>query len=244
MKLKTTLLTTLLSATLSLSVFANIGLVIDGNTVQTETSPFIEDGRTFVPVRVVTENLGADVTWDSESRTVGIQKDDTLINLIIDNDIATLNGEESVLDVAPKIVNGSTYVPIRFIAESFLCDVSWDAENQIVSIATETEDNSLQTQINPDIIETIINNQDTELEEENEIDEVEEIEEAITTQAISSQTNSSVVYITKSGKKYHFDNSCNSGTYFEPDYEYTFDEDRNLLKNETVILEPCTKCVL
>ncbi|MDR2711669.1 MAG: copper amine oxidase N-terminal domain-containing protein [Clostridiales bacterium] len=38
------------------------------------------------------------------------------------------------LDVAPKIVNGRTLVPLRFIAETLGCKVDWDSQSQTVTI--------------------------------------------------------------------------------------------------------------
>lgn len=43
-------------------------------TVALDSPAFIADGRTYLPVRFIAENLGADVTWNAESRTVTITK--------------------------------------------------------------------------------------------------------------------------------------------------------------------------
>ena len=52
------------------------------------------------------------------------------ISLIVDDQIKTP-------DVAPKIIDGRTMVPVRFIAELFGCEVSWDANTQTVSIVSK-----------------------------------------------------------------------------------------------------------
>jgi len=38
-----------------------------------DTAPFIKDSRTFVPVRFISENLGAKVSWDSDTREVMVE---------------------------------------------------------------------------------------------------------------------------------------------------------------------------
>jgi hypothetical protein len=38
------------------------------------TAPYIENGTTLVPVRFVSEALGATVSWDGASKTVTITK--------------------------------------------------------------------------------------------------------------------------------------------------------------------------
>ncbi len=39
-----------------------------------DTAPFIKDNRTFVPIRFVSENLGANVYWNGEKREVTIER--------------------------------------------------------------------------------------------------------------------------------------------------------------------------
>ncbi|MBQ7792286.1 MAG: InlB B-repeat-containing protein, partial [Clostridia bacterium] len=58
-----------------------IGLVIGETTalvnneaVELDCASFIENDRTYLPIRFVMENLGADVTWDETTRTVTIVK--------------------------------------------------------------------------------------------------------------------------------------------------------------------------
>lgn len=78
---------------------------------------YIENGRTMVPIRVISENFGAKVSWDEVSRQVTIKKDATTIILTIDSDKAQVNGKEKQLDSAAVIKNGRTMVPLRFVSE-------------------------------------------------------------------------------------------------------------------------------
>ena len=52
------------------------------------------------------------------------------ISLVVD-------GQTKTPDVAPQIIDGRTMVPVRFIAELFGCEVSWDANTQTVIIITK-----------------------------------------------------------------------------------------------------------
>ncbi len=45
---------------------------VDGEPVQLDVAPFIDNNRTYLPVRFVSEYLGAIVNWDAETRTVTI----------------------------------------------------------------------------------------------------------------------------------------------------------------------------
>jgi len=56
--------------TLAAAAEAPIGLVVNGATIETDTPPLSIDDRTYVPIRVVSEALGAEVGWDGATRTV------------------------------------------------------------------------------------------------------------------------------------------------------------------------------
>lgn len=88
--------------------------------------PFVENGRTLVPIRFISEKLGAAVSYDATSRTVTITKDANVISLAIDSDILVKNGVETKLDVTAKIYNDRTFVPLRACAEALDKKVFWD----------------------------------------------------------------------------------------------------------------------
>ncbi|MHB8108180.1 MAG: copper amine oxidase N-terminal domain-containing protein, partial [Candidatus Cryosericum sp.] len=48
-----------------------------------------------------------------------------VIVLTIGTDIVTVDGKATSVDAAPEIINGRTFVPIRFIAETFGSTVTW-----------------------------------------------------------------------------------------------------------------------
>lgn len=123
-----------------MSVCAHAGevsIVIDGNTVVTDTEPQITaEGRTIVPLRVISEELGAKVDWDAETKTVTVEKADSTLKLAIGEKIMTDNGSEIKLDSPAQIVNNRTMVPLRAISESFACTVDWNSETKTVIIGT------------------------------------------------------------------------------------------------------------
>ena len=88
--------------------------------------PYIENGRTFIPIRAVSENLDAFVTWNEETETVKIFADDYVLKLVVGSDVAYKDSEEVKLDAPVRVVDGRTMVPLRFVAEAFGAEVSWD----------------------------------------------------------------------------------------------------------------------
>lgn len=96
--------------------------------------PIIENNRTLVPIRAIVESMDADVKWNSDTQEITISKNGIVISMIIGNTTAYVDGEASELDAAPKIKNGRTLVPARFIAESFKLGVEWDEDSKSVII--------------------------------------------------------------------------------------------------------------
>ena len=92
----------------------------------------------MVPMRKIFEVLGANVEWDGANKIVKGTKGDTVIELQIDNNIATktVKGKENkiLLDTPPTLVNDRTMVPLRFIAESLDKQVGWDGSNKTAII--------------------------------------------------------------------------------------------------------------
>ena len=117
-----------------------VKLWVNGNYVTTDADPYIEKGRTMVPIRVISENLGYEVSWTPEEQKVAIFKPEFAetgfgIILYINNPVVGLYEDEEIkLDAPPKIINGRTFVPIRFIAETMGLKVNWDNANRTVII--------------------------------------------------------------------------------------------------------------
>jgi len=109
---------------------------LNGETLNFDTPPIIENGRTLVPLRTIFEALGADVEWEDNTQTVTAVKDETTVSMQIGSNELVKNGESITLDVPAQLVNGRTLVPARVIAESFGAKVEWDEEKQTVIIQT------------------------------------------------------------------------------------------------------------
>jgi len=109
---------------------------INGENKTLDAAPFIKNGRTLVPIRFIAEAFGARVEWDGSTKTVRIYLDSKGVKIIlqIDNKIAVVNDKKITLDVSPTIKDGRTFVPIRFIAESFGAEVQWDSKEQKITI--------------------------------------------------------------------------------------------------------------
>lgn len=101
-----------------------------------EQPPIEINDRIMVPLRKISELIGADVQWDQNTSTLTMTKGKNIINLTIGNDLAFKNGQIIRLDSPPKIINDKTFVPVRFIGESFGVTIDWDDKTKTVMINT------------------------------------------------------------------------------------------------------------
>ena len=124
---------------------ASIRVFVDGTEVQfPDQKPFINsDNRTLVPVRFVSEALGAEVEWISETRTVKINYKEKTILLGIGLKQALVGTSIIILDTNAAIVNDRTMVPLRFVSECLGAEVVWKADEQAVYITTAESDQAL-----------------------------------------------------------------------------------------------------
>ena len=120
----------------SLSVFAKeeIKVTVDKKVISFESSPFVENNRVLTPLRETFEALGVEVEWNDETKTVTCKKDGGIIELVLGESIASINGKNISLDVKPQIINERNFVPLRFISETLGADVKWNAPKQTVVI--------------------------------------------------------------------------------------------------------------
>lgn len=112
---------------------ATTQIKIDDVIVKSDTAPEQRSNRIMVPLRVISENLGAQVHWKDSQITLAMNK--TLIVLNLNNKTVMKNDKTEQLDVQPYMKNNRTYVPIRFIAETFGSQVQYNQGT--VSITSE-----------------------------------------------------------------------------------------------------------
>lgn len=121
------------------------GVLVNNRNLNTEFSPYIKQGRTFVPIREITENLGADVKWNNKDKSIKISLNGDVIDMKINSPNVRVNGKKISLDnaQAPQLALYSsprketkTMVPLRFISETFGYDVEWNNDKVRAEIST------------------------------------------------------------------------------------------------------------
>jgi hypothetical protein len=109
-------------------------VTLNGTPLALSPAPIERDGRVFVPLRGVFQNLGASVVYSGGA--INAQGNGRSISLRVGSMEATVDGQQQLLDVAPFIVGASTYVPLRFVSEALGASVNYDANNRIVALVS------------------------------------------------------------------------------------------------------------
>ena len=113
-----------------------VEVVINGKEIEfPNQKPVVKEGRTLVPVRVISENLDTEVEW-IPSDTVKPTRNEKVITLTIGEKEVLVEGKESIeLDVPAEIVNDRTMIPLRAVAEIFDMNVEWSQEEYTATIS-------------------------------------------------------------------------------------------------------------
>ncbi|ASR46798.1 1,4-beta-N-acetylmuramidase [Paenibacillus kribbensis] len=118
---------------------------LDGKDISAAEGVQIQEvkGNVLVPLRLIVEELGYKVNWEPRTSTVTIQNQNKNQNLSlqVNNPIATVNGRQMGLAVAPLLTGGTTYVPIRFVSEQTGIDVNWNSKLKTVILTTPATSN-------------------------------------------------------------------------------------------------------
>lgn len=137
-KIKTLFMATSMAAVLCGAValpanaLTGTAIYVDSQYVITDTMPLITENTTFVPLRAVSEALGADVDWVGGQAV--IEQGGKKIVLTPRQKQAQVNGKTETLVAAPRMENNRVLVPLRFVSEQLGAQVNY-ADHQI-DIAT------------------------------------------------------------------------------------------------------------
>lgn len=117
---------------------ASISIYLDGQKIDSDVAPFIVPGAnvTMVPMRVISEGLGASILWNPADKTVTVRTPDLTIKMKLKRKTATVNGAAVALDAPVQFKSNRTMVPLRFVGEQLGLRVEWDQTAKSVKLMT------------------------------------------------------------------------------------------------------------
>lgn len=90
-------------------------LTVNGNQMNAQAAPFIYEGKVYIPVRELVDELDLQPVWDTKHKKLSL----------------SMPGKRSVI-AAPIIKAGTEFVPARVFREAFGVEVTWDATEKII----------------------------------------------------------------------------------------------------------------
>ncbi|KAB2952019.1 copper amine oxidase N-terminal domain-containing protein [Heliorestis acidaminivorans] len=104
-----------------------------------DQKPYIDTrfNRTYVPIRFVTEALGANVHWYEERKEAAIHRQNQWV--IVKPGSNRIHGtvKSNTIDAPVKLEHGRIMVPLKFVSEALESTVKWDNVNRRVLIIDE-----------------------------------------------------------------------------------------------------------
>lgn len=112
---------------------SEIKILVAGKEIKPETPAYIENGRTMVPLRFISEALGEKIDWKADTKTVIVG--DNKASLVIGEKEINANGKKIAIDSPAVIKDSRTFVPLRAISEILGAKVDWESSTRSVKIS-------------------------------------------------------------------------------------------------------------
>ena len=110
---------------------------IDGKEEILSSPPAIVSSKTMVPLRFVGTAFGAEFAYENTTKTITITYEGKIITLQLGSKTATVDGIPMAVDPPAQLVKNSTMVPLRFIADIFGAQTSYDAQTRTITVTKE-----------------------------------------------------------------------------------------------------------
>ena len=111
------------------------------NGKEFQTGSFKYNNRIYVPLRTISNEFGYNVKWNADDKTITISDNKSYIQFQIrSKSIFVYNADSIIMDVEPLVINGRTYIPIRYAIEPLGKFINYyeDAKVRIINI-TDTK---------------------------------------------------------------------------------------------------------
>ena len=93
-------------------------IIIKGNNQVLSTRAIVKNEKILLPLRQIAEKFGYTVSWKEDSKSAELLKGPQFATLTIDSHDYGKNKMRIVLDDAPQMINGVTYVPSEFFEKA------------------------------------------------------------------------------------------------------------------------------
>lgn len=107
---------------------------INGTEISLQNEPQLKDGTLWVPLRGLSEALGAKVDWDPDNQVAILYHGPHVVTVKIGDTTVDVDGEKLELQAAPYLDSGDSWVPAKFFDKPLGYNVNADWQNKKVEI--------------------------------------------------------------------------------------------------------------
>ncbi|OXM13429.1 copper amine oxidase N-terminal domain-containing protein [Paenibacillus herberti] len=112
-------------------------LKVNNSTIQMDTTPVMWKGMTYIPLRFLSEGIGATVSYENKTKAVWVMAGDNKLGFWVNKNSYSMNNVTSKAPAVPVIdKNGRTLVPMRFIAELLNWNVMYNAKDGSITLTS------------------------------------------------------------------------------------------------------------
>ncbi|WP_141501164.1 stalk domain-containing protein [Paenibacillus luteus] len=112
-----------------------VKVTINDSHVELMNEPLLINGAVLLPLREIGTLMNSKTTYFSEGKSIIVNSPTTHIEMRLGSKQTMLNGKSYTLPTIPKNINGTVYVPVRFVTEGLGAGVQWFDKEQRVNLA-------------------------------------------------------------------------------------------------------------
>ncbi|WP_018750003.1 copper amine oxidase N-terminal domain-containing protein [Paenibacillus sanguinis] len=121
----------------SVFTIGSTSYTVNGATYTADIAPYIENGRTFLPVRYVAEAVGVskqNIKFDKATSTVTLLKGDRVVQIKLNTNQLIINGAVIHMDVKASTKSDRTVLPVSWVAQALGANISYDEATKTVKV--------------------------------------------------------------------------------------------------------------
>ncbi len=108
------------------------GEIVAIDSANPNITPKIINDKTMVPLRFVSESLGAEVEWNERRQMAAFRKAGITVQVTVDSDEMLINKTKVKLQSPATLIDDRIFVPLRDVAEALETQVLWQEPGMII----------------------------------------------------------------------------------------------------------------
>lgn len=113
---------------------SGLKVYINGEKLSFDSEPLIYNNTNLLPLREIAGGMGATVTWNKDSGSIGVKKGNKKMTLTLGSKTVFYNGISETASVAPKIIKGVTYVPAQVFVRGLGAGIKFNESSNSLKI--------------------------------------------------------------------------------------------------------------